>query len=319
MTVTAGFLLEYHTFAETVALAPDVASFLQLHYPQLTPEQLQAWQTAAAIRLDGKIVRLQQPLQAGQVVSVNLPAHPEAEVNTDWQLIWQNDELMAVYKPPLLPVSRTTRNLHNTLISLVRRQTPHYNAHLLHRLDTETDGLLLIAKNSAADCKWKKQLSTLILRKRYHANIYGVPAWQQKELICALSERIGSEIRSQMYVVDETQPTLYPKPKQSHSRFRRLAVKGGRALIECELITGRKHQIRAQLAHLGHPIVADKIYAHQGYYYLQRLALTRQQQEFTDAEIAALGGPHHQLTAVALEIQPYAGQKPIVLQLPWLD
>jgi len=306
------FVLEYPVFTESLAAGQQtLLQFLQPRYAKMDEESLSRWISSDQIRLDGDQATADTLLEPGQRVTILLLDHPEDPVDTGWQLIWENSEIMAVYKPHLLPVSRTTRNLYNTLIQLVRRQTPYYDAHLLHRLDTETSGLILIAKDKAADKKWKKQLEQLIEQKIYHARVYGRPQWQQCTLECELSEQLGSAIRSQMYVVDPSRPYAFSKPKQSKTAFRVLEYSGDNSLIECELFSGRKHQIRAHLAHLGHPIIGDKIYAHHGHYYLKRL-----EAPLTSDEISKLGGAHHQLQAVRLQIRPYPDQAAITIELP---
>nr|WP_232846433.1 RNA pseudouridine synthase [Amphritea pacifica] len=215
---------------------------------------------------------------------------------------------MAVYKPHLLPVSRTTRNLYNTLISLVRRQTPYYDARLLHRLDSETAGVILLAKHASADRQWKPRLDQLIIEKVYHAWVTGIPLWQSKTLVCELSERADSAIRSQVYVVDGSDRKHFVKPRHSKTAFRVLYSEAGNALIECRLYTGRKHQIRAQLSYLGHPVVGDKIYGHRGYFYLKRI------EEGLDAtDFRVLGSRYHRLQAVELTLNIDGERVPIAL------
>ena len=250
------------------------------------------------IQLNGRQAEQDQILKSGDKVLVTLPHHTEQEVNTGWKRLWENDELMAVYKPPLLPVSRTTRNLYNTLISLIRRETPYADAQLLHRLDTETSGVTLIAKNKAADKKWKKQLDTLMSQKIYHAWVHGQPTWETLTYECLLSEKENSLIRSQVYVVDDENNEVFRKPKKSRTIFRVIQREVDRSLIECEILTGRKHQIRAQLAHLGHPVEGDKVYAHEGAYYLKRL-----HSPLTEEDYQLLGGQFHRLSAVCLELR----------------
>ncbi|WP_286240475.1 RluA family pseudouridine synthase [Neptuniibacter halophilus] len=254
------------------------------------------WQQGR-IRVEGKVAVADQPLCSGSRVDVELPGHYEQETDTRWRLLWENDALMVVFKPALLPVSRTTRNLYNTLISLVRRETEYCEAQLLHRLDTETAGLLLLAKDKAADKRYKPQLSQLIRRKLYRAWVSGEPQWEQQLLEVELSEKVGSAIRSQVYVVDPLQPEAYPKPKLSKTGFRVLRRESGKSLLECELFSGRKHQIRASLAHLGYPVIGDKIYSHGGRYYLQRL-----QQPLQEEDFARLGAGHQLLLAWGLEL-----------------
>ncbi len=305
------FVLEYPVFSQCLEAGQhNLLQFLQPRHARTDPAELQRWIDNDKVQIDGSQATAETPLQAGQTLSITLPGHIEDPVDTGWQLIWENSEIMAVYKPHLLPVSRTTRNLYNTLIQLIRRQTPYYDAHLLHRLDTETSGLILIAKDKAADKMWKKQLGQLITQKIYHARVYGRPTWTQQTLECELSERLGSEIRSQIYVVDPEQSELFSKPKQSKTAFRVLSHTQDSSLIECQLFSGRKHQIRAQLAHLGHPIIGDKIYAHDGHYYLKRL-----EAPLTPDEIERLGAQYHQLQAVRLQIRPDPEQPPLTIEL----
>lgn len=282
---------------EAYQAEPSLFNFLYARLSKNHQQQLPQLFEDEHVSVDGEVATSKQSLKVGQKVDILLSAHLEAPVDDHWKVLWENNELMAVYKPHLLPVSRTTRNLYNTLISLIRRQTPYANAHLLHRLDTETAGIVLIAKNSAADKKWKPNLDKLITRKIYHAWVSGSPEWDEHLCECELSEKIDSPIRSQIYVVDPENPQQYPKPKQSKTAFRVLKREQRRSLLECELFTGRKHQIRAQLAYLGHPIIGDKIYSQAGKFYLKRL-----ESGLTDQDFTALGATSHRLTAVEIEI-----------------
>lgn len=290
-----GFVL-YFTVYST---APSISCFLSTRLASLHQAQLPQLFVEGFISVDGHIASANQALVVGQQVVVSLPDHYEESVDTQWHKLWENDEILAAYKPHLLPVSRTTRNLYNTLISLVRRQTAYEDAHLLHRLDTETAGIILLAKNKAADKKWKPQLDQLIRKKIYHAWVEGIPDWDELSYECELSEKVGSPIRSQMYVVDQAESDLYPKPKQSQTLFRILRKEEGKSLIECELMTGRKHQIRAHLAYIGYPIIGDKIYSKDGQYYLKRL-----ESQLEKADFAELDSEYQMLTAVMMEINP---------------
>jgi len=271
----------------------NLSDFLRRCIIEAHASQLSSLFDRGYVTIDGHRAGQESPIVVGSEVELCLPDHYEEPVATNWQVLWENDELLAVYKPHLLPVSRTTRNLYNTLISLVRRETPFYDARLLHRLDAETAGVILLAKNRAADKKWKPRLDQLIVRKVYHAWVAGIPGWQEKLFECYLSERSGSVIRSQMYVVDSDEPGAFLKPRYSKTAFRVLCSESGRALVECELFTGRKHQIRAQLASLGHPLIGDKLYGHDGYFYLKRI-----EQGLSCTDFNVLGAEHHLLEAV---------------------
>lgn len=273
-----------------------VLGYLSVVLSNLGETQLQNWASQGRITLNGQPLQKCHSLSSSDNIELNIPNHIEQSVDASWHILWQNDEIMALFKPASLPVSRTTRNLYMTLISLVRRQTPYVKAQLLHRLDTETSGVILVAKNSAADKKWKKKLPILMQRKVYRAWVVGEPAWQQRAIKVLLGQKQNSEIRSQAYVVSEHEHQAL-KPKESHSHFTVIQRSNGRSLIECEIFTGRKHQIRAHLAYLGHPIIGDKIYSHNGYYYLKRL-----KQPLTKEDISALGAETHLLQAYQLEL-----------------
>lgn len=297
-----GFWLSFPVFIDCESLSDFLAERLSAGHRAVLDDLF----SQQCIYLDDLAASPQQNIHAGQNVRLFLSEHQEETVDTGWQLIWENDEMMAVFKPHLLPVSRTTRNLYNTLISLIRRETPYVRAHLLHRLDTETAGVMMVAKNSEADKKWKPKLDQLISRKIYHAWVDGSPQWEGLLFECELSVKTGSAIRSQVYVVDPQCLDLFPKPKLSKTGFKVLRREAGKTLIECQLFTGRKHQIRAQLAHLGYPIIGDKVYAHQGYYYLKRIG-----EGLSRDDLHTLGSPFHCLTAVKLRLQ--GG---VVIELP---
>lgn len=289
-----GFCL---TFVVLEATDSTLAEFLSSRLAGREVEQLSKAFEERRIRINGSIAQPAHLLVAGQKITLELPDHHEDPVDTNWRVLWQNDELMTVFKPALLPVSRTTRNLYLTLISLIRRETTYNDARLLHRMDTETSGVILIAKDQNADKKWKKHFRQLVRRKVYHAWVDGNPVWDQLTFECELSEKHDSAIRSQVYVVDRQCLAKYRKPKLSKTAFRVIEQQSNRSLIECELFTGRKHQIRATLAHLGHPVIGDKIYSQDGRFYLKRLT-----QPLTADDIEELGAVHHLLESVLLEL-----------------
>ncbi len=294
-----------------------VAEYLLLHSSLEKVEEVTLWLKPLNIYINGRASDSRALVQAGDKLSITLVNHFEQRVNTQWKMVWQNDEIMAIYKPAPLAVSRTTRNLYDTLISLVRRQTGHFKAQLLHRLDIETSGLILLSKDRASDIKWKRDLGQLIATKSYHAIVKGVPGWRQLDCQNQLAERHDSPIRCKMFVVDDSQPiAAYKKPKQSRTLFKVLKSQGEYSLIECQLLTGRKHQIRAQLAALGYPIIGDKIYSHQGHFFLKRLTSCN---GLTESDYSILEAENHLLRAVKLELRLSPDTQLINLQIPSFD
>jgi len=274
--------------------------YLRSYFPFLPEPIWRAFVEQNKLLLDGQAYVEGSPLTPGQNLEFCIDNYQEDPVNEDWQLLWQNQDLMAVHKPAGLPVSRTTRNIyHNLSASLQREQWPQ--AQVLHRLDKDTAGVIMVAKTLAAATLWQSKIKDIIQAKTYQAIVYGCPSWQHKDFQCWLGRRGDSEIRSKMYVCPE-QPDNWPapgylKPKHSHSVFEVLATNGHYSLLQCRLHTGRKHQLRAQLAHLAHPIVGDKMYAHQGQMYLRRL-----RDEFSPQDQQVLQTEHQLLFAQSINL-----------------
>jgi 23S rRNA pseudouridine1911/1915/1917 synthase len=289
----------------------SIISYLHRYQPKQTLIEIEQWLNEQQLHLDTNPAKATDMLGSAKLLSIELTGHYEQEVNTQWQILWQNDDIIAAFKPAPLAVSRTTRNLYNTLISLVRRQSAHSQAQLLHRLDIETSGVILIAKNQQSDSTWKPKLKQLIEKKVYHAIVKGQPQWQQLMCENQLAERIDSDIRCKMYVVDPKEPIEhYRKPKDCKTLFSLIKSQGEYSLIECQLLTGRKHQIRAQLAGLDLPIVGDKIYSHDGHFFLKRLKL---EHGLNDADYCALGARNHLLRAVSLTIRPVENEPAVTI------
>ena len=282
----------------------NLHEYLHGCWPFLNSECSQQLLTDLSLQIDGNSLAAlgehNPTLNEGQTLQYILRDYSEDPVDTDWKLLWDGEkdgerqatDIIAIHKPANLPVSRTTRNFYNTLIRLVRRESDWPDAHLLHRLDLDTSGIILLGKNKAAASFWQPKLQQLLVRKVYQAVVYGKPDWDQRQFECKLATRQGSAIRCQMHVCDEQE-----KGKLSRTGFKVLATTGDYSIIECELFTGRKHQIRAHLAHLGHPIVGDKIYSNKGDFYLKRLNDTD-----TAADHQKLQTEHHLLFARRVEL-----------------
>ncbi|MFM2483641.1 RluA family pseudouridine synthase [Celerinatantimonas yamalensis] len=278
-------------------------SSILLQCQPLSPAE--CWQQRLAdgmVQVDGVLCDREQRLTQGQRLTYWVSDYIEPNVSNDWQMLWENDDFLAVDKPAGLPVSRTTRHPTQHLIGLVQ-QHGFVDAHLMHRLDAETAGVILLAKSKSVAQRWQPRLPSLMVAKRYHAMVWGEPDWEHFRLECQLKTRSDSVIRCQMHICrpDEV-------GQNSITRFQVLERYGDTSLIACDLETGRKHQIRAHLAHLGYPIVGDKIYSSSGKFYLKRLS-----DDLTELDVQILGATHHLLHAYQLRLKLDQQQDPITI------
>lgn len=288
--------VDFNIKLSTKDAGQTAAQYLRAYFPFLPAEQWQHFLNRNNLRIDSHLAQISTPLQADQTLSFTIENYQEDPVNCEWQLLWQNSELLAVHKPAGLAVSRTTRNIYYNLNSLLQRHN-WPEAQVLHRLDKDTAGSIVVAKTALAASRWQPQIQQLIQHKTYHAIVYGRPGWELYSCECLLAKHRESLIRSKMHVCIDSDNSAYIKPKHSHSEFKVLCSNGHYSIIECHLITGRKHQLRAQLAHLGHPIVGDKIYANNGEYYLKRLS-----DQLTAADNDKLKTDHHLLFAKSIKL-----------------
>lgn len=223
------------------------------------------------ILLDGVRAITGQRAAAGQVLSVRVddPDRPETVVPTPGpvDVAYEDDDLLVVNKTPGLPVHPGPGNGRETLCNYIayyyRQKGEPAGVHPVHRLDRGTSGLLVLAKHPLAQEKLKGQLHTAAFRRIYLAVCDGVPAPEQGRVEVPIGRVPGSLIMRQ--------PD--PSGQPAATRYRVVARAGERTLVELELETGRTHQIRVHMAHLGCPLTGDFLYGREDKDLIARPAL----------------------------------------------
>lgn len=166
---------------------------------------------------------------------------------------------------------------------------------LVNRLDRETSGLTLIAKNKNAVRQLGRAMQRRLMHKEYLAVVHGWPEWEQTACHAPIL-RQGDVAESRIWV----KQAVHPDGRECLTTFAtesRMTTEQGRlALVRCMPVTGRMHQLRVHLSHLGHPIVGDKIYGPSEECYLEYI-----QHGWTEALAQALILPRHALHACRLE------------------
>ena len=168
---------------------------------------------------------------------------------------------------------------------------------ILTRLDRETSGLVLVAKNRAAAAHFSRQLQRREVAKEYLAVVHGWPDWDERQERGAIL-RAGEVGESEIWL----RQRVHPEGRECATHFRverRFENERGRfSVLRCFPETGRMHQIRVHLEHAGFPIVGDKVYGHDGRPYLERVA-----GEMSEESVERLILPRHALHATRLVVK----------------
>jgi 23S rRNA pseudouridine1911/1915/1917 synthase len=203
------------------------------------------------------LTRNNKKINNGDVIFYTGRDAAEPEVDASYSIIYEDDYIIGINKPGNLPVHPAGVFYHNTLLTLLQKRF-QMKLHLLHRLDRETSGVVVLAKNPRFACCFQKNFYSV--KKVYLALVHGVP--RAAEFIIDIPT--GSDPSATMEHRREAHAGARDK---ACTRFASLFSFNGYSLIKAVPHTGRQHQIRVHLKYAGHPIVGDKLYGAGGSMY----------------------------------------------------
>ena len=226
--------------------------------PEHSRNRLQGWVRDGRIRVDGAAAEPRRKLWGGETLQVEPDATPgelaQAPEAIPLTVAYEDEQILVIDKPAGLVVHPGSGNWRGTLLNALLHRLPALaglpRAGIVHRLDKDTSGLLVVAKTLEAQTDLVRQLQARTVRREYLALVRGTV--ERDGLVDAPIGRHPVQ-RTRMAVVARG------RPARTHYRVReRLA---GATLVECALESGRTHQIRVHMAHIGHPILGDPVYA----------------------------------------------------------
>ncbi len=261
---------------------------LARHLNGLSRSRMKALIEAGAVSTDGATIgEASFRVKPGQTFAIDIPETREAEPEAQaipLDVVYEDREVIVVNKPAGLVVHPAPGNPDRTLVNaLLAHCGPELTGiggvgrpGIVHRLDKDTSGLMVAAKTQAAQDALTAQFAARSIERRYWALVWGRPQPGAGEIVGAIGRH--PQNRKKMAVV-----TRNGKPATTRYRVLTSYAGGAVSLVECRLLTGRTHQIRVHLAHLGHPLLGDPLYGRA------RPALLKQLPPAAQARIAALG------------------------------
>ena len=243
-----------------------IDKFLTDHMPGTSRNRIQKAAEAGCIRVDGRPVKSNYRVKPGETVTLVLD-----RPKRDWEIIpedipldivYEDPQLLVIDKPAGMVVHPGCGNYDGTLVNALAwhlKDNPDYDPNdpdvgLVHRIDKDTSGLLVVAKTPEAKTSLCKQFFYHTTRRQYNALVWGPFA----EDSGTIEGNIGRHPKDRLQMAVFPPGSETGKPAVTH--YRVLERFGPVTLVECVLETGRTHQIRAHMRHVGHPLFADARY-----------------------------------------------------------
>lgn len=229
------------------------------HFSQYSRSQLQRWIEDGHVQVNGQSVKPKYKLAAGDVVTIE-PEKPKkidlVPENIPLDIVYEDDDVIVVNKPQGMVVHPAPGHPDHTLVNALLYHSPlstingEFRPGIVHRIDKDTSGLLMVAKNDMAHRSLAAQLKAKTNEREYVALVHGVIKEDQGTVDAPLG-RSPKDRKKQAVVADG---------RHAVTHFRVLRRYRHYTLVACRLETGRTHQIRVHMKYIGHPLAGDPLY-----------------------------------------------------------
>ena len=214
------------------------------------------------ILVNGKIKKISYKVQLGDILEINIPKPRETDIkaeNIPLDIVYEDNDIIVVNKPKGMVVHPANGNLDGTLVNALMSICKdslsgiggEIRPGIVHRLDKDTSGLLIIAKNDTAHINMSNQIKNREVKKIYIALVRGIVGEDE----ATINMPIGRSTK------DRKKMAVRKDGKEAITHFKVLKRYGKYTLLEIKIDTGRTHQIRVHLSEIGHPIIGDMVYS----------------------------------------------------------
>lgn len=241
------------------ALTGRIDKVLGHHLKQFSRSQIQKWVTDGNVTVNGQPVKPKYKLAVGDQVVVSPEAPQKIDLepeNIPLDIVYEDDDVLVVNKPQGMVVHPAPGHPNHTLVNALLYHSPlstingEFRPGIVHRIDKDTSGLLMVAKNDMAHRSLAAQLKAKTNQREYVALVHGVIK-QEAGTIDAPIGRSRKDRKKQAIVSDGRHAVTHFKVLKRYRHY---------TLVSCRLETGRTHQIRVHMKSIGHPIAGDPLY-----------------------------------------------------------
>lgn len=215
------------------------------------------------VKVDKKIVKSNYKLRTEQIIEVEIPDPIELEVTPEdisLEILYEDIDVIVINKPQGMVVHPAVGNYNGTLVNALLAHCNDLSGingvlrpGIVHRIDKDTSGVLVIAKNDLAHNKLSEQFKEHSMKRIYIALVEGVLKKDEGTIDAPLGRQPNDRIK--FAVVTEG--------KRAVTHYKVLERYNNATLVECSLETGRTHQIRVHMAYIGHPLIGDPLYGYK--------------------------------------------------------
>lgn len=243
----------------TAELTGRIDKQLGHHFKQFSRSQIQRWIEDGHVKVNDQPVKSKYKLAVGDVVTIT-PEKPKkidlVPENIPLDIVYEDDDVIVVNKPQGMVVHPAPGHPDHTLVNALLYHSPlstingEFRPGIVHRIDKDTSGLLMVAKNDMAHRSLAAQLKAKTNEREYVALVHGVIKEDQGTIDAPLG-RSPKDRKKQAVVADGRHAVTHFKVLKRYRHY---------TLVSCRLETGRTHQIRVHMKYIGHPLAGDPLY-----------------------------------------------------------
>lgn len=238
---------------------------------ELSTRLIRSAATENRILVNNNSVRMRYILKSGDEVKVKLQRKESQNIEPEdipIEIVYEDEDILVLNKQPNIVVHPTRKHpggtLANGILYYFKKTKQNCIVRLVSRLDMDTSGLIIIGKNQFAHMALSKEMQENKVEKRYLAVVHGHLEEKEGTIDAPIYRQEG---------VDSIQRIVDERGQRSITHYKVIESFNGGDLVECKLETGRTHQIRVHLNHLGHPIYGDSLYGKEEKDLIERQAL----------------------------------------------